>query len=377
MKPLLITAIIFSTFFSCYSYKNHKKDIIIVGYIKNLPSKVYLADANTYNQFIDSAPCVNDKFIFQIKPEKNFKLYMASISYVDKSGKISTLDFINHILSKSGQWYRMNSFIMDEDSIILNGVADIREDSMKGTNLHIHIDSISIHASKETDAYFSTQMMNFGYLDADIQKRTTQLNTYLSIIREYPRSKYLLSKINENKSIINKEELELLMQNFDTKILKTNVGKKLQEYSAKKVNSPVFENLELEDNNSNLSNIFDTTAKVNMLIVWASWCGPCRQEIPEVQKLYNLYGKKGLKIASISIDKDKESWQNALNVENMKWRQLIVPTEKINKFNILFEVGSIPYVLFLDPQGKLLNRFIGYDKNSIAEYTKIIESKLK
>jgi thiol-disulfide isomerase/thioredoxin len=376
MKFFFIIAIVFSAF-SCYSYKNHNKDIIIVGHIKNLPSKVYLANAHKYNQFVDSAICVNDEFIFHINSEKEFHPFMASISYIDKWGKTSTLDFTNHILSKRGQRYSINSFLMEKGTTRLNGTADIREDRIKGTNISIHIDSINIAAGQETDAFFSTQRMNFGYLESNVQERTAQLDTYISIIKEYPGSEYLLSQINENKSVINKGELELLLQNFNIKVIRTDLGKKLQEYLAKKVDNPIFENLKLEGTSSNPSNIFDSTAKVNMLVVWASWCRPCRQEIPEIKKLYNLYNKNGLSITSISIDNTKESWQNALKVENMSWRQLIVPSGKINKFNTTFEVGSIPYIIFLDSGGKLLKRFIGYDKNSIGEYTQIIKNRVK
>ncbi len=376
MKTASITAIIFSTFVFCYSCGTANKDIIIIGYIKNLPSKVYLTDAHNYKQFIDSAICVNDKFIFKIKPEKKFQQLMVSIAYVDRLGKISTLDFHNHILSKPKQNYKINSFILEDDTTLLKGIADVREDVIQGTNIQIHIDNISIQAGQETDAFFSTQMMNFGYLDPDVEKRTTEFNNYISIIQRYPGSEFLLYKIYENKSVVNKEELGLLLRKFDSNILKTDLAKKLQDYLASKVDYPIFENLQLEDSNSNISNIFDSTAKINMLLVWASWCEPCRQEIPEIKKLNILYSKKGLAITSISIDEIKKSWQNALKVENMSWRQLIVPTEKKDYFKTKFEVGSIPYTIFLNSRGKLINRFIGYDKNNISEYIKLIENEL-
>src|SRR5665647_171522 len=129
MKALFITVIAISLFNSCYSNKNRNKDIIIVGHIKGLPSKVYLANAQNYNQFIDSAICVNDEFIFHISPEKKF--FMVSISYIDDVGKINTLDFHNHILSKPTQSYNINSFILEDGTTILKGIANVREDVIK------------------------------------------------------------------------------------------------------------------------------------------------------------------------------------------------------------------------------------------------------
>ncbi|MEO6838805.1 MAG: TlpA disulfide reductase family protein [Ginsengibacter sp.] len=377
MKYFFITAIISSTFISCFSVKNDNKDIIILGHIKNLPSKVYLTNANNYKQFIDSAVCINDKFIFHIRPEKNFHPFMAGISYINKEGKMNTLEFQNNILSKDLASYDINAFILEYGTTSMEGAADVREDVVKGTNIPIHIDSIVIKAGQETDAFFSTQMMNFGYLDGDVKKRTSQLNNYISIIKNYPSSQFLLSKIDENKSVVNKEELTLLLKYFNSNALDTRLGKKMQNYLVKKVDNPIFENLQLEDNYSKTANIFDSAAKVNMVLVWASWCEACRQEIPEIKKIDSLYGTKGLTITSISIDEDKKSWHNALEVENMSWRQLIVSAEKKAIFNTKFEVSSIPYTIFLNSKGKLLSSFIGYDKNSFGEYKKIIDDGMK
>lgn len=377
MRIFFIAAVISSIFVCCFFRKDTNKQIIIVAHIKNLPSKVYLTNANTYTKFIDSAVCVNGQFSFYITRQKNFHPFLVGISYLDKNGKINALEFRNHVLSKGSASYYISAFFLEDDSITLDGAVDIREDKVKGTNIAIHIDSINIQAGHETEAYFRTQMMNFGYLDGDVAKRTSQLNKYISIIKEYPGSQFLLSKINENKSVIKKEELAALLRNFNSNTLNTILGGKLKRYLAIKVDNPIYENLQLEDNNSIASKTYDSTAKLNMIVVWASWCDPCRQEIPEIKKLKTLYGKKGLTITSISIDEDKISWQNALKVVNMNWRQLIVPAEKKDIFNAKFEVGSIPYTLFLNSNGKLLSRFIGYDKNSFGEYKKIIDNDLK
>jgi thioredoxin-related protein len=66
------------------------------------------------------------------------------------------------------------------------------------------------------------------------------------------------------------------------------------------------------------------------------------------------------------------SWKRALNSEGMPWRQLIVPKDKAELFNIIYEVGSIPYVIFLDDKGKVITRRIGVDAKTQEEYKTII-----
>lgn len=61
------------------------------------------------------------------------------------------------------------------------------------------------------------------------------------------------------------------------------------------------------------------SARYYLVDFWASWCGPCRKEIPNLKKLYEQYKDKGLQIVSVSIDKDEAAWKKALNEEQLPW----------------------------------------------------------
>lgn len=65
--------------------------------------------------------------------------------------------------------------------------------------------------------------------------------------------------------------------------------------------------------------------KYMILDFWASWCVPCRREIPNVKNRYDLYKSKGLEVVSISIDKNAEAWRKAVGEEQLKWPNFLSP----------------------------------------------------
>ena len=86
---------------------------------------------------------------------------------------------------------------------------------------------------------------------------------------------------------------------------------------------------------------------------WASWCGPCRQAIPEVKRLSAQYGDR-LTILSISIDRDEQAWRRAMNEEQMPWQQLLLPKNGMNALAEGYQVNSIPYLLLINQEGQIV-----------------------
>jgi thiol-disulfide isomerase/thioredoxin len=112
-------------------------------------------------------------------------------------------------------------------------------------------------------------------------------------------------------------------------------------------------NFGLKDKDGKPYNVKDIVAGKKYILIdfWASWCGPCRKEIPNLKTAYSTYSDKGFEILSISIDKDEKAWLKALGIENMPWHNLL-DDDKVSK---AFNVKTIPATYLVDSKGVIIS----------------------
>jgi thiol-disulfide isomerase/thioredoxin len=97
--------------------------------------------------------------------------------------------------------------------------------------------------------------------------------------------------------------------------------------------------------------------KVVLIDFWASWCGPCRRENPNVVATYNKYKEKGFEILSVSLDSDKERWLGAIQQDGLLWKNHVCDLRGWkNEVAGQYGVSSIPQTLLIDKEGKLIAR---------------------
>ncbi|MES2809852.1 MAG: TlpA disulfide reductase family protein, partial [Bacteroidota bacterium] len=96
--------------------------------------------------------------------------------------------------------------------------------------------------------------------------------------------------------------------------------------------------------------------KYVLIDFWASWCGPCRAENPNVVKAYQKYKSKNFTILGVSLDRpnDKEGWLNAVKKDGLEWTQVSDLKYWSNAAAALYYVQSIPANFLLDPNGKII-----------------------
>ena len=129
----------------------------------------------------------------------------------------------------------------------------------------------------------------------------------------------------------------------------------------------------LTDVDGNIRKLSSLKGKVVLIDFWASWCGPCRKENPNVVAVYGKYKDKGFEVFSVSLDKDKAAWLQAITKDNLSWPNHVSDLKYWKSEGAAtYGVSSIPYTVLIDKKGKIVAKKLrGVDlENKVKELCK-------
>ena len=150
-----------------------------------------------------------------------------------------------------------------------------------------------------------------------------------------------------------------------------------QKAAAKKVEGTLAPSFDYENHKGGKTKLEDLRGKYVYIDVWATWCGPCRAEIPHLKKVEEKYHGKNIEFVSISVDvdKDHEKWQKFVVDKQLGGIQLFADKNWNSDFIKAFGINSIPRFILIGPDGKVIKADAA--RPSSASLTELLDGLVK
>ncbi len=168
------------------------------------------------------------------------------------------------------------------------------------------------------------------------------------------------------------EQLEYLIGTLSEEMQANTIVSVMQEtldYQNETAEGCMFKDFSGETPDGEAISLSDYVGKGNYVLVdfWASWCGPCKEEIPNIRAVYNKYNKKGLTVLSVAVWDDPEDTAAAAKQHGVTWNQMVnagsIPTD-------IYGITGIPHIILFGPDGTILKRGLRGDaiEAAVAQY---------
>jgi len=191
-------------------------------------------------------------------------------------------------------------------------------------------------------------------LDDLRMQRRARANRYIA---KHPGSAFSVSLISDRAMMGEYNDIKNLYDLLAPSAQQSTAGKQIANRLTVLKRSSIGETmLNFAQNNTEGQPVrfSDFKGKYVLVDFWASWCGPCRAENPNVLKAYNKYKDKNFTVVGVSLDDNGEKWKKAIRDDNMPWTQLSDLKGWRNEVSTYYGIMGIPSSLLVDPQGKII-----------------------
>jgi len=347
-----------------FSYCNSSVEMpVILVKVKGLPTnKIYLTSAFNPKVVYDSALFNNNEFVLSQRSITDPDLL--SIRFFDSVSKGNKIMIITNEYTNSGT----SGFMPETEKIVIVGTYIVTAERFTNPFLM---------TAKEQNKTFLKYQNTRLWEPNNFKDRNVQFLSLINKVKENSFSFYVLNQIANAKESFTKNELSAIYDQFDENVRNSPKGHLIKNF----INSNIaqqtnFSNITFASFNGQLVKPVDDD-KLTLIIFWASWCGPCREEIPLLKKLRIQFNEDSLKMISVSIDENREDWIKALKKENMSWSHATIPAGGLPKIKTIFRFSAIPIMILADKNGEEIARIEGFESSTYDRVKDKIQLELK
>ena len=352
MKKLTVLFAAFCAVLSVSCTQEGKK-YVVKGTAPEEGAVVYLVDQTT-TEPVDSAVVTDGAFAFKGRAAENAFM---GVRYADR---------------KVSRW--VSSFFNDGTPVTVN----FADSTVAGSDLNSRLSQYRLDLAK-CEAELTRLSREFGRLPEEERAAKREeysaaykkmTDAYKSAIEDNMDNLIPVAFVGAMADVLGKEKYDEILASgsaiathpyvveFQRKQEEAAAKRKEIEEKKKAVVGQRFLDLQEPDPDGNMHSLSEYAGKGKWVLVdfWASWCGPCKREMPNVVAAYKKYHAKGFEIVGLSFDRDKEAWVKAIAEWKMPWIHLSDLKYWDTVAHEVYTVNAIPDNILIDPEGTVVAR---------------------
>lgn len=332
---------------SCKNTENIK----IIGATSGYVDSTMLVLEDIENQIVlDTAYIINNSFNFEISISEP-----SPFAILTGMGSQSDFDYTFFWVENSRVLITAQKGEL-KDAKIEGSKIQVQADNLKASKKPIENRLDSLHTE-----FRNTDRADSAKYEALLLLQTEILNDLKSVdsifIDENQNSLYSAYLLTFLMNKVPKTSSKMLYENLTNEIKESKYGEMVNKFIALSKEFKVGDkasNFQLPDLNGNMIGLDSFENKYILLEFWASGCGPCRMENPNLLSNYKNYNKQGFEIISISVDKNKDDWERAVKNDSMIWASCGDLKGMAGDVALTYSVNYIPHNFLIDPDGVII-----------------------